>query len=160
MTRIIILFGILFTIGSSISTYAEDMKHSMEAVKKHHHMMQVDEPKEDGRISLQLTPHMKQHQLANMRSHVEAIQSIIGMMAEDKFDQASTIAHNKLGLTPMMKKMCNMSDNDDFKKFGLAFHKSADELGNVLKTRNIKLSLTALHKTMSSCVQCHATFRQ
>jgi len=114
----------------------------------------------DSRISLGLSPKMKRHQLANMRSHVEAVRSIIGLLANGKFDEASSIAHNKLGLTPKMKKMCNMVDNDDFRKLGLAFHKSADELGDVLKTGNMKLSLSALHRTMHSCVQCHATFRQ
>ena len=160
MKRTIILFGILFTIGASISAYAEGTEHSVEEMKQHHHMMQMDEAKADGRVSLKLTPQMKQHQLANMRSHVEAVQSIVGMMAEGEFDKASAIAHNKLGLTPKMKKMCNMFDNDDFKKLGLAFHQSADELGNVLKAGNMKRSLTALHNTMSFCVQCHATFRQ
>ena len=114
----------------------------------------------DSRISLGLSPQMKQHQLANMRSHVKAVHDIIAFLAEDKFDEAAAIAHNKLGLTPEMKKMCNMFDNADFTKIGLAFHKQADKLGEVLKTHEMKRSLSALHTTMNSCVQCHATFRQ
>ncbi len=128
-----------------------DMMHS-----NMHHMSEAN----DSRISLGLSPQMKQHQLANMRSHVEAVHDIIGLLAEDKFDEASTIAHNKLGLTPEMKKMCSMFDNDDFRKLGLAFHQSADELGDVLKTGDMKRSLIALQRTMTSCVQCHAAFRQ
>ena len=114
----------------------------------------------DSRISLGLSPEMKQNQLANMRSHVEAVHDIIGLLAEDKFDEASVIAHHKLGLTPEMKKMCNMFGNADFRKLGLAFHQQADKLGEVLKTHDMKRSLSALHTTMNSCVQCHATFRQ
>jgi len=114
----------------------------------------------DSRISLGLSPQMKQHQLANMRSHVEAVHDIIAFLAEDKFDEAAAVAHNKLGLTPEMKKMCNMFDNADFTKIGLAFHEQADKLGEVLKTHDMKRSLSALRTTMNSCVQCHATFRQ
>jgi len=54
----------------------------------------------DERISLNLSAKMKQHQLENMRSHLEAIQSIISLMSEGGYDKASDIAHNKLGLTP------------------------------------------------------------
>jgi hypothetical protein len=114
----------------------------------------------DPRISLNLSPDMKQHQLANMRSHVEAVQSIVGLLSIGDFDQAAKEAHSKLGLTDEMKKMCGMFGNEKFEKFGLAFHKSGDELGNMLQTKDVSKSLQALHDTMSYCVECHATFRQ
>jgi hypothetical protein len=103
---------------------------------------------------------MKQRQLTNMRSHVEAIQSIVGMLAEGEYDNAAHVAHSRLGLTDEMKKMCDMFDNVDFKKLGLAFHKSGDELGDALQTKDLNKSLRALHNTMEYCVQCHAKFRQ
>jgi len=53
-----------------------------------------------------------------------------------------------------------MFANNDFRQMGLAFHQSADELGDTLKKGDLKQSLRALNATMSSCVQCHATFRQ
>lgn len=43
----------------------------------HHHEMSMT----DARISLGASPEMKQRQLFNMRSHVEAVKSIIGLMA-------------------------------------------------------------------------------
>jgi len=52
--------------------------------------------------------------------------------------------------------MCNMFDNDEFKRLGLEFHES----GDVLQERNTIKSLQALQNTMNYCVQCHATFRQ
>jgi cytochrome c556 len=103
---------------------------------------------------------MKQHQLSNMRGHVEAIKSITGLMAENKFDEASQVAHTQLGLTPEMQSMCSMFDNENFKKLGFAFHKSGDDLGDALKTGDMNASLRALNKTMQYCVECHATYRQ
>ena len=114
----------------------------------------------DTRISLGLSRGMKQHQLSNMRAHLEATQSIIGLLSERKFKEAAKIAHTKLGLTEEMKKMCEMFENEDYKKLGLAFHKSGDDLGDALQTRNTKVSLRALNKTMRYCVECHTTFRQ
>lgn len=95
-----------------------------------------------------------------MRAHLEAIQSIISLISENKFENASRIAHTKLGLTPEMQKMCSMFNNEKYMALGMAFHKSGDDLGDVLNTKDAKASLRALNKTMQYCVTCHETFRQ
>jgi len=154
--RVIILFGILFSVGITITSVAED-NHQAIGQMEHHKMMI---PINDGRISLGLSPQRKVRQLSNMRSHVEAIQTILGLIADGDFNAASKIAHSKLGMTEEMKKMCKMFDNDNFKKLGLQFHKSADVLGDVLLTKDMNKSLRALQTTMGYCIQCHAIFRQ
>jgi len=145
----------------SIFAQAEDASPPAHSGMGSAHMMhQSMSEASDKRISLGLEPQQKQHQLANMRSHLEAVQSIVGMLAENRFEEASTIAHTKLGLTPEMEAMCNMFENKDFKAMGLAFHQSGDALGDTLKTKNLKQSLQALHTTMNYCIQCHTTYRQ
>jgi hypothetical protein len=129
-----------------------DMGH-MDHQHMHHLML-------DSRTSLNLSPELKQHQLANMRSHVEAVQAIVGLLSTGEFDKASQVAHSKLGLTEEMKKMCGMFGNEKFNQLGLAFHKSGDTLGEALQSKDLNKSLSALHDTMEYCVQCHATFRQ
>ena len=151
MKKIMMLMGILLFAGVTFNSFAED-----EGSKTEHMMHSAN----DDRISLGLSPAMKQHQLSNMRSHVEAVRSIVGFLSEGSFNKASRIAHSKLGLTDEMKKMCNSFENEAFKNLGLAFHKSGDELGEALQTKDMAKSLRALHKTMEYCVQCHATFRQ
>lgn len=153
MNKVLIVVTALIGFSSlNIALAADEMMHHAN----HHHEMSVA----DTRISLELSPEMKQHQLSNMRGHVEAIKSITGLMAESKFEEASKVAHSQLGLTPEMQSMCDMFSNENFRKLGFAFHKSGDELGDVLKTKNVNKSLRALNKTMGYCVECHATFRQ
>jgi len=154
--HIIILFGIVFSVGMVPTSFAGDNKQAIDQMEHHDMMNHID----DGRISLGLSSQMRKHQLANMRSHVEAVRTIIGLIGDEDFNSASEIAHSRLGLTEDMKKMCNMFDNDSFRKLGLQFHKSADTLGKILKTKDMNKSLRALHNTMGYCVQCHATFRQ
>ena len=156
MKKFMMLVCILILTGLTFSSFAKEESHTMEN-GMHHKMMNSTH---DKRISLGFSPAMKQHQLANMRSHVQAVQSIVGLVSEGSFEKASHIAHSKLGLTDEMKKMCNSFKNEAFRNLGLAFHKSGDELGEALKTKNITVSLKALHTTMGYCVQCHATFRQ
>jgi hypothetical protein len=137
----------------SCGAFADDAPMNMAG---HLHDMQAD----DSRVSLGLSAPMKQHQLTTMRGHLQAIKAIVGLVADGKFDEAAKIAHGRLGLTEEMKAMCNMPHNESFAALGMAFHKSADELGDVLQTGNANAALHALNKTMQYCVECHATFRQ
>jgi hypothetical protein len=153
MNKIALPFAILL-FAYNATAFAEDgMKMDHSAM--HQHLMM------DERIPLNLVPHMKLQQLQNMRSHVAAVQAIVGHLANDEFDLAAEVAHSKLGLTEQMKMMCeHISDNQDFSKLAMAFHRSGDDLGDTLKTKDMKKSLQALQTTMNYCVQCHATFRQ
>lgn len=151
-----ILCGMLFFAGAVMTVCAQD-KNSMVANTMHRSMMHSAN---DERISLGLLPAQKQHQLSNMRSHVEAVRDIVGFIAAEEFEKASQTAHTKLGLTEEMKMMCDSFGNEDFKKLGMAFHKSGDALGDVLQTKDTNASLRALNTTLGYCVQCHATFRQ
>lgn len=114
----------------------------------------------DTRISLDLTPPIKHRLLVNMRAQLAAIQTVIGLLAEEKFDQAYKISRAKLGLSDELKQIYERANNEDYKNLGLAFHDSADELTTALQTKNMKKSLQALRNTMGYCVQCHNKFRQ
>jgi len=154
MKKYLLLVSMLLGSGLAVNGFSAEhgtaMNHSMHG----QHVM-------DTRVSAGVSPDMKQHQLTNMRAHLAAMQSIIGRIAKGEFDQASQEAHSQLGLTEEMKKMCTtMSANKEFVNLGLAFHKSGDELGNALKTKDVKKSLLALQNTVDYCVKCHAMFRQ
>ena len=153
MKRFLLAASICIGLFGINGAFAEDGKMNMGS---HNHDMNIL----DMRTSLGVTGPMKQHQLSNMRSHVDAVKTIVGLMAESKFDEASNVAHTQLGLTPDMQAMCGMFNNKDFEKLGLAFHKSGDELGDTLKTKDVNASLRALSRTMQFCVECHATYRQ
>jgi hypothetical protein len=137
------------------TAHAQDEAQAMhEQMMMHHHQPMVGE---DKRIDLHLTPEMKAHQLAMMRSHLETIQKIISLMANSDFMKASQIAHSQLGLTEEMKRMCMMFTKD-YAELGMAFHHSGDALGDALQTGDAPKSLRALGVTLNYCVQCHAKF--
>ena len=149
MTAKALMVGLLFIVGLA---HAEDSatRHSM------HHGKDVS----DDRVSLNLSPAMKQHQLKNMRAHLVAVQEIIMQLGLGNFSQASRTAHQKLGLTKEMESMCHRFENEAFTAMGIGFHKSADELGKTLTKGDMEDSLAALSETMSYCVACHEQFKQ
>jgi hypothetical protein len=147
-----VLLLILFSIFISCNKKVEDNK----VIENPNKEMQVD----DARVSLKLNPMQKQHQLMNMRSHLEAVQKIITLLSDDKYNEASEIAYDKLGSTTQMKLMCSSFGNKEFQQLGLKFHESADKMSEVIKSKNKQNSLMALSNTMNYCVKCHATYKQ
>jgi hypothetical protein len=147
---------LLGLISISCNNKVEEKKVEKNKEKCAMQTMDVNDP----RLSLKLNPMQKQHQLMNMRSHVEAVQKIVSLLAVDKYDEASVIAYEKLGTTTQMKLMCASFGNEGFEKLGLEFHKSADKMSEIFKLKNKQNSLNALSNTMNYCVQCHATYKQ
>jgi len=149
----IVIITLLAVLGLIFNSCTKKEKIASETTNK---IIQVN----DKRISLELNAMQKQHQLKNMRNHLEAIQSITMLLSKEKYDIASRIAYEKLGSTTEMKLMCASFGNENFEEMGLDFHKSADKMSEVFKTKDKNKSLEALSITMNYCTQCHATFRQ
>jgi hypothetical protein len=114
----------------------------------------------DTRTSLDLTPPIKHRLLVNMRAQLATIQTITGLLADEKFGQAYKISRAKLGLSDELKQIYERANNEDYKNLALTFHDSADKLGAALQTKDMKKSLQALRNAMGYCVQCHNKFRQ
>ncbi len=114
----------------------------------------------DSRLSLNLNAKQKQHQMMNMRDHLDAVQKIMTLLAKEDYDKAAKIAYEKLGSTTKMKLMCASFGNKKFENMGLEFHKSADAMSEIFKNKNMEKSLDALAKTLNYCVKCHEMYRQ
>ena len=114
----------------------------------------------DKRVSLKLNAMQKNHQKTIMRDHLDAVQNIITLLSSDKYKEASKLAYERLGSTTKMRLMCASFGDKNFENLGLEFHKSADKMSEIFKTRNKEQSLKALSNTMNYCVQCHATYQQ
>jgi cytochrome c556 len=133
-----------------------------EAMPMHKmNMPQMDMNPDDERQSLGIKGTMQGiHQLSNMREHLAAVSEIVQLMNSGKYDEASKIASEKLGLTLEKNTMCGSFNNKSFEEMGVRFHKSADDLAQTLKTKDQKKSMVALEKVLNGCVMCHSTFKQ
>lgn len=71
---------------AQLSEEQDHRNHSMMH-QNHHQKNSVDL-----RTPLNLPPQMAQHQLSNMRGHLEAVQKIVSLMAKNNFEEASNTA--------------------------------------------------------------------
>jgi len=158
-TTVILLTIILASLFTSCN---ENKPKEEKEVKKEVDFTMVENSKmeNDKRMSLKLNAMQKNHQLMNMRDHLEAVQNIVTLLSSEKYDEASKVAYTKLGSTTEMKLMCASFEDKNFENLGLEFHKSADKMSEIFTSRDKNKSLEALSNTINYCVQCHATYRQ
>ncbi len=115
----------------------------------------------DTRTPLPLTAMMAEHQKANMRDHLAAVEEIVaGLAAEDLAAVAK--AARRIGTSDTMARMCHHmgAGAPGFTEMGLAFHRTADTIAEAADRGDPKAATSALGATLGTCVGCHATYRQ
>lgn len=118
-------------------------------------------PGGDARKPLPLTATMADHQKANMREHLAAIQRIVDALARDDMAGVEK-ATATIGLSEAMGRMCEHmgAAAPGFTPMALQFHRTADGIAEAARSGDRKAVLTALDHTLQNCVGCHAVYRQ
>lgn len=115
----------------------------------------------DTRTPLPLTAMMAEHQKQNMRDHLAAVQEIVAALAVDDM-LAVEKAAARIGYSDTMAQMCQHmgAGAPGFSEMALTFHRTADTIADAARGGDRKAVATALAATLSTCVGCHAAYRQ
>ena len=115
----------------------------------------------DDRKPLPLLAMMAEHQKQNMREHLAAVQAIIAAVSRDDMDGVAE-ASAGIGYSAAMGQMCEHmgAAAPGFTAMALAFHHTADGIGEAARRGDRAGVLTALDRTLQTCVACHAAYRQ
>lgn len=176
MTAVAMTFGAV--------AYAEAPTHPIDDIKHMQHMEQAASFGGDTRQEVNFPPEMRQHTLANMRDHLEALSEILSKMSAGQYDKAAEVASDRLGMDspsaegckgdastdkPQMSKPAGMDHQmgqfmpEGMRNIGLAMHQAASEFAveanKASKTGNPKQVLAALSKVTQRCTACHTAYR-
>jgi hypothetical protein len=115
----------------------------------------------DTRIPVPLLPRMAQHQRENMRDHLAAVQEILAFVAQNDFAGVEKAAA-RIESSAQMQAMCQHMGMGapGFTELALNFHRTADSIAPAARKQDEKEVLKALSATVSTCVGCHAVYRQ
>lgn len=176
MKRALFVPFILAALTGSVAAQDHDMmNHSV-------HMGAVGD---DGRQLVNFPSQVRQHLLANMRNHLDALSGILAALAEGDYGKAGQIADARLGLdspaaagckvgpdSPDKRKMSGPMDMkqmmarympESMRKVGLAMHQSASDFAvaaaKTAKTGDGKPTYAALARVTQQCVACHSAYR-
>ena len=120
----------------------------------------------DTRQAIAFPEGLRQHTLGNMRDHLWALQQIQAALGAGKFDQASEIAEQRLGLSSLV--LHGAGDVAPFmpqamQNIGTEMHRAASrfavEAVNAGASGDLRAALTALSAVTAQCVACHTAYR-
>jgi cytochrome c556 len=141
--------AVLLTVAITATTRAEELAGM------------VSQSGTDTRTPLLLPAMMAEHQKLNMRKHLAAVQAIVGAISRDDMEGVAQAAAD-LGYSEAMGQMCQHmgAATPGFAALALNFHHTADTIGEAARRGDRAGVLTALDRTLQTCVGCHATYRQ
>ncbi len=121
----------------------------------------MSEGTSDARQALPLTAMMAAHQKQNMREHLATIQAIVAAIARDDMGAVAAAA-GRIGSSATMQQMCEHmgAAAPGFTPMALDFHRTADTIAEAARSGDPKAVLSALDRTLQTCVGCHAAYRQ
>ena len=124
---------------------------------------------DDGRELIALPAPMQEHMLANMRDHLATLDAVFGDIADNKFDQASKLLEERLGMSSLpLHHAAEMAPYfpKPMQDAGTSMHRAASRLAIALQNASVAQSFdamrevnAALHEVTSSCVACHTGYR-
>ena len=114
----------------------------------------------DTRTAVPLLPMMANHQKQNMRDHLAAVQEIVAALVTDDFTGIEKAA-SRIGFSEQMGQMCTHmgAGAPGFTEQALAFHHTADRIGDAARKRDRKAVISGLAVTLQTCTGC-ATWKQ
>lgn len=148
------------------------------------HRMHMAAMANDTRQAVAFPPDMRDHTLANMRDHMQALSDILTAMAAGRYGEAAGIASTRLGMdspaatgckldasaqAPQMSMAPDMEQRmaaampDGMRKIGLEMHRSASafaaEALKASKTGQAKPAMVALARVTQQCAACHSGYK-
>jgi hypothetical protein len=140
---------------------------------QHNHAAAHDQPAPgaahaamDHRVAVTFPAELRTHTLANMRDHLLALQQIQAALASGKFDQASNLAEQRLGMSSLTAHGAHEVAQympQGMQNAGSGMHRSASRLAKAALdasvTNDVRPALAALADVTGNCVACHAGYR-
>ncbi|MGB0865786.1 MAG: hypothetical protein ACPGSC_04720 [Granulosicoccaceae bacterium] len=117
---------------------------------------------EEQRELVDMPAQMQEHMLANMRDHLEALNEILALMAQEQLDQAAQVAEHRLGFSSL-----DDHNAEHMGKFmpkvmgatGTAMHRAASQFALKAQEGESLPAYAALQDITAACVACHAGYR-
>jgi len=116
----------------------------------------------DSRQLVKMPEMMQNHMMANMRHHLESINTILHLMSSKQLDKAADIAEKNLGMTSLTshnaKHMAKFMPKE-MRQTGTSMHKAASKFALKAQEGDADAAYKALNRVTSACVACHASYR-
>lgn len=164
-----------------MTAYAQAPMNHMDHMQPMQHTTAASS---DTRQHVNFPPEMRQHTLANMRDHLEALSAILSDMSAGQYAKAAQVAEARLGMDSPSAAGCKAEDAsgksqvskpasmdhqmsrlmpEGMRTLGRAMHQAASDFAvesrKAGKSANPTQALAALAKVTQQCAACHASYK-
>jgi hypothetical protein len=154
-TRGITTIFLLMAVSSLVSAEDAGMKNQQAAVPEG---ATLQAPVSLG-LSLESQVILKE----TMREHLEALQEIVGVLAQGNYKLGAQITREKLGFEKhhqVMQREKGTTYPSKYQELAMAHHREAEDLGKAISTGETQLIFQHLQQTIQSCVACHRAYKE
>lgn len=153
------------TVAGAAACASFPREHGDDMQARHEPMAGMS-PAADPRPVVKFPESMRIHTLANMRDHLLALQQIEEALSKGRYDRASDIAEERLGMSSLA--LHGAHDLAPFmpegmQNIGTEMHRAASRFALAAKdasaTGDVKPALAALADVSRQCVACHSSYR-
>ena len=116
----------------------------------------------DQRKFVEMPKMMQEHQLANMRDHLMAINEILLNMGNNDLDKAAEIAESRLGMSSLSTHGASHMAKvlpKEMAAIGTSMHRAASRFALKAEEGDAIPAYKALQEVTSACVACHADYK-
>lgn len=116
----------------------------------------------DRRVGLGLQAAVAESLKLTMREHLDALNAIVAALAQEDYEKAAAVAHEDLGFPKhhqAMQREAGATFPTKYHELAMGHHQVAEELAQVIPSKDIKRILPHLEKTMKACVACHDAYK-
>jgi hypothetical protein len=103
----------------------------------------------------------KQHRVV-MLQHLETIQGIVSALAEEDYELAKGLTETHLGFFMHRQAMASQQPENfppAYHDLAMAHHQAAEDLAQIIPTKDLKQILPKLDGVLKACVACHLEFK-
>jgi len=156
------MFKIILLLTTSIFLFASFPAYSEESAKDTQSTPEATST--DHRQLVSMPVQARDFMRQDMLDHLNALNEIIGYLAENKLDTAADVAERRMGKSSMGKHRASGMGPGRFmpmemRNIGWGMHEAATEFSQISKQGDAKKAYAALQKVTNACVACHYTYR-
>ena len=118
-------------------------------------------PSDRQQVSLGLDQTALEAHQAVMQDHFKAVHEIVAALAKGQFERAQNLTDFRLGFAKHRQAMRQQKPETfppAYHDLAMAHHQAAEDLAQVIPSKNLKRILPQLERTLDACVQCHEKF--
>ncbi len=116
----------------------------------------------DTRQPIPLSSSARKEHRAVMLQHLETIQVIVNALVEEDYELAKGLTESHLGFFMHRQAMAQQQPENfppAYHDLAMAHHQAAEELAQIIPTKDLKQIMPRFNNVLKACVACHLEYK-